>query len=186
VNSYYPFTNIDQFDDIAVKNAWKALVVSNKVSADAFLANMRKTSRDNARTPMQWDDSPNAGFTTAAKPWLAVNPNYVEINARQELADPNSIYHYFRRMVDLRRSSQAFVYGDYRDLDPLNPNVFAYTRSIGLDKYVVVLNFSKNPITYKFPDGITAKELMISNLDKTGERGNTLHLHAWEARVYRF
>ena len=182
----YPFTNIDQFDDIAVKNAWKALVVSNKVSADAFLANMRKTSRDNARTPMQWDDSPNAGFTTAAKPWLAVNPNYVEINARQELADPNSIYHYFRRMVDLRRSSQAFVYGDYRDLDPLNPNVFAYTRSIGLDKYVVVLNFSKNPITYKFPDGITAKELMISNLDKTGERGNTLHLHAWEARVYRF
>lgn len=79
--------------------------MSNKVSADAFLANMRKTSRDNARTPVQWDDSPNAGFSTAPKAWLAVNPNYVEINARQEFGDPKSIYRYFRRMVDLRRSS---------------------------------------------------------------------------------
>ncbi len=72
----YPFTKIEEFDDIEVINGWKAQVLTHKVSAEDYLANLRKTSRDHARTPMQWDDSPNGGFTTAAKAWLAVNPNY--------------------------------------------------------------------------------------------------------------
>jgi hypothetical protein len=133
----YPFTGIDQFDDIAVKNAWQTFVVSKQVSADYFLSEMRKTSRDNSRTPMQWDSSANAGFTTASKPWLAVNPNYLEINAKQELSDKGSIYHYFRKMTDVRRNAPAFVYGDYKDVDPGNPQVFAYTRSVGNDRYPV-------------------------------------------------
>ena len=182
----YPFTSIDQFDDIAVKNAWKAMVVTNQVPANAFLANMRKTSRDNARTPMQWDNSPNAGFTTAAKPWLAVNPNYLEINAKQELSDKGSIYHYFRDMADVRRSSLAFVYGDYKDLDPANPKIFAYTRVNGAEKYLVVLNFSTDAVTYKLPAGIKVKQLVISNLGKTDDKGDTLNLKGWEARVYKF
>ncbi len=182
----YPFTSIDQFDDIAVKNAWKAMVVTNQVPADAFLAEMRKTSRDNARTPMQWDMSPNAGFTTAAKPWLAVNPNYLAINAKQELSDKGSIYHYFRDMADVRRSSLAFVYGDYKDLDPTNPKIFAYTRVNGAEKYLVVLNFSTDSVAYKLPAGIQVKQLVISNLGKTNDKGDVLHLKAWEARVYKF
>ena len=183
----FPFTSIDQCDDIAVKNAWKALVVTNQVPADVFMANVRKVSRDNARTPMQWDNSANAGFTTAAaKPWLAVNPNYLEINAKQELSDKGSIYHYFRQMSDVRRSSLAFVYGDYKDLDPANPKIFAYTRINGAEKYLVVLNFSTDAITYKLPGEIKASELVISNLGKTDERGETLNLKAWEARVYKF
>ena len=95
----YPFTRIEEFDDIEVKNAWKAEVLTNQVSTDEFIAHMLKTSRDHSRTPMQWDDSLNAGFTTAAaKPWLAVNPNYKEINAKQALGDQDSIYNYFREM----------------------------------------------------------------------------------------
>ena len=183
----FPFTSIDQCDDIAVKNAWKALVVTNQVPADAFMANVRKVSRDNARTPMQWDNSANAGFTTAtAKPWLAVNPNYLKINAKQELSDKGSIYHYFRQMADVRRSSLAFVYGDYKDLDPANPRIFAYTRVNGAEKYLVVLNFSTDAITYKLPGGVKANQLVISNLEKTDERGETLNLKGWEARVYKF
>jgi oligo-1,6-glucosidase len=183
----FPFTSIDQCDDIAVKNAWKALVLTNQVPADVFMANVRKVSRDNARTPMQWDNSPNAGFTTAAaKPWLAVNPNYLEINAKQELSDKGSIYHYFRQMTDVRRSSLAFVYGDYKDLDPANPKIFAYTRVNGAEKYLVVLNFSTEAVTYKLSAGVKANQLVISNLGKTDERGETLNLKPWEARVYKF
>jgi oligo-1,6-glucosidase len=181
----YPFTSIDQCDDIAVKNAWKAMVLTNQVPADVFMANVRKVSRDNARTPMQWDSSPNGGFTTASKAWLAVNPNFKDINAKQELADPNSIYHYFGQMADLRRKTPAFVYGDYKDVDPNNAKVYAYTRTLGKEKYLVVLNFSESAVAYNLPIGLNAGQLAISNLGKPDDRGEALHLKAWEARVYK-
>jgi oligo-1,6-glucosidase len=181
----YPFTSIDQFDDIAVKNAWKAHVETKQVTPEFFLNGMRKTSRDNSRTPMQWDATTNRGFTTSSKPWLAVNPNYLKINAAQELSDKGSIYHFFRAMADLRRSSPVFVYGDYKDLDPANVKVYAYTRSIGASGYLVVLNFSTDAVSYKLPGGMKLGDLMISNLDKPSDTGDTLHLQAWEARVYK-
>jgi len=255
----FPFTSIDQFDDIAVKNAWKSMVVTKQVAAEAFLAEMRKISRDNARTPMQWDTSANAGFTTSSKPWLAVNPNYLEINARQQLSDQSSIYHYFGQMSALRRSSPIFVYGNYKDLDPGNPKIFAYTRT-GFDDagtsnameqgtvkwfndgkgygfitrqngedvfvhysaiqaggsrmlqegqivqfrvvkgpkgwqaenvqvaggYLVVLNFSTEAVTYNLPSAIKPRQLVISNLEKTNETGEVLHMKPWEARVYKY
>ena len=181
----YPFKSIEDFDDIAVKNAWKDYVLGHKVSAEDFLANMRKTSRDNARTPMQWDNAPNGGFTTATKPWLAVNPNYRDINAKAALANHDSIYHYYHAMIDLRRKTPALLYGDYKDLDPSNPHIFAYTRSVAKDGYLVVLNFSKEEMPYAIPSGITAGELQLSNLGKAEEQTNQLHLKAWEARVYK-
>ncbi len=181
----YPFKGIEDFDDIAVKNAWKDLVLTNKVSAADFLANMRKTSRDNARTPMQWDSAPNGGFTTAPKPWLAVNPNYAEINAKAALSDRDSIYYYYRRMIDLRGKTPALIYGDYKDLDPQNPKVFAYTRTLGKDAYLIVLNFSADAVTYALPGGIKAGEVEVSNLGEPKERTADLHLKGWEARVYK-
>jgi oligo-1,6-glucosidase len=89
-------------------------------------------------------------------------------------------------MADLRRKTPAFAYGDYKDLDPTSPEIFVYTRSIGAEKYIVVLNFSKEPVTYKLPGAIKANELVISNLGTTGEHGDVLHLKGWEARVYKF
>jgi oligo-1,6-glucosidase len=121
----YPFAKIEEFDDIEVKNAWKAEVSTNQVSVDDFLAHMLKTSRDHSRTPMQWDDSDHGGFTTAAQAWLAVNPNYKEINAKQALADSDSVYKYFAEAIALRKKTPALIYGDYRDLDPQNPAIFA-------------------------------------------------------------
>jgi oligo-1,6-glucosidase len=131
---------------------------------------------------MQWDRSPNGGFTTASKAWLAVNPNFAQINAAQEIKDPNSVYHYFQRLIELRKQTPAFVYGDYRDLDPAQPTVFAYTR----DRYLVVLNFSRNPLRYALPSGVQAGRLVLSNQAAAKEEHTgTLNLRAWEARIYR-
>jgi oligo-1,6-glucosidase len=180
----YPFSHIDEFDDIEVKNAWKTEVVPGKIKAEEFIANLRKTSRDNSRTPIQWDDSANAGFTSGPKTWLAVNPSYRQINAKQEVADPDSIYNYFRRMLELRRNTKAFAYGDYKDLDPENPSLFVYTRVLGPEKYLIVLNFSETPVAYSLPNGTKAGYLRMGNLGKAEENTNALKLKPWEARVY--
>jgi oligo-1,6-glucosidase len=181
----YPFSKIEEFDDIQVKNAYKAEVLTNQASLTDYITNLNKTSRDHARTPMQWDESPNGGFTTAAKAWLAVNPNYKEINARQSLADQNSIYNYFKKMIELRKKTPALIYGDYQDLDPQHPTVFAYTRSLGSNKYLVVLNLAKNDLAYTLPGGLKAGLLALSNLDGKEENVSVLNLKAWEARIYK-
>jgi oligo-1,6-glucosidase len=181
----YPFTRIEEFDDIQVKNAWKAEVLTKQVNIADYIAHLRKTGRDHSRTPMQWDESPNGGFTTAAKAWLAVNPKYKEINARQALANQNSIYHYFKKMIELRKRTPALIYGDYKDLDPQNPSNFAYTRTLGADKYLVVLNFSKDDVGYTLPEGLKAGQLALSNLDGKEENIRVVNLKGWEARIYR-
>jgi oligo-1,6-glucosidase len=181
----YPFKSLEDFDDIEIKNAWKELVETKKVTPEEFLTQANKVARDNSRTPIQWDDSANGGFTTGAKPWLAVNPNYKDINAKQATSDSNSIYSYFRKMNDLRRGTKAFVYGEYKDLDPANPSVFAYTRTLGKEKYLVVLNFSKDEVAYTLPQGLKAGALQLSNYNNKEENTGSLKLRGWEARVYK-
>jgi oligo-1,6-glucosidase len=181
----YPFKALGDFDDIEVKNAWKAHVGTGEISADDFLAIVRKVARDNARTPMQWDDTANGGFTSGSKPWLAVNPNYKQINAAQETADPASIYHYFQQMLALRKSTKAFAYGTYEDLDPQNEKIFAYTRTLGKERYLIVLNFSRDAVSYSVPKNIRAGKIVLSNLDSTEQNTNKLSLKGWEARVYK-
>ena len=182
----YPFTKIEQFDDIEVRNAWKAEVLTKQIDAEDYLSHLRKTSRDHSRTPMQWDNSANGGFTSAVTPWFAVHPNYNEVNARQELADPNSIYHYFQQMIELRKRTPAFVYGDYADLDPTNPFLFVYTRTLGADQFLVALNFSTNTLPYVLPNGLKTGRLLLSNLaGKEEADASTINLKPWEARVYR-
>jgi len=181
----YPFQRMEDFDDIEARNGYKADVLTGKVSEADYIANLRKMGRDNARTPMQWDDSANAGFTTAAKPWLAVNPNYKEINAKEESANPDSVYHYYQKMIALRSKSPALIYGDYKDLDPQNPSIFAYTRTLGIEKYLIVLNFSGAATPYTLPDELKAGSLKISNRRGIEQQTNSLNLKPWEARVYK-
>ncbi len=182
----YPFKTLADYDDIAVKNAYKALVDTGKVSAATFLANTAKVARDNARTPMQWNSSPEAGFTTGTHPWLAVNPNYTQINAAQELADPASVYNYVRQVIALRAQSPAFVYGDYQDLDPTDPKVYAYTRTLETNQFLVVENFSSQPTTYTLPNHLKAAHQLLSDYAAPAEdQASTLHLQPWEARIYK-
>ena len=114
-----------------------------------------------------------------------MNPNYKDINASFGMADPNSVYNYFARMVALREKTPALVYGDYKDLDPANAHVFAYTRAFGSETYLVVLNFSRDTIAYELPGGLKAGKLLISNLPSYEAETPVLKLRGWEARVYK-
>jgi oligo-1,6-glucosidase len=182
----YPFQTIKDFDDIEAKNGYADEVQGRHVMTEAaYLENLRHMSRDNARTPMQWDDSPNAGFTTGPKTWLAVNPNYRTINAKAEMADPDSVYNYTARMIALRAKTPAFVYGDYKDLDPQHPHVFAYTRTLGDVTYLVVHNFSAEPVAYAVPGDIKAGKLVMDNYAGAESGTATLHLKGWESRIYK-
>lgn len=178
----YPFTSIEQYDDIAVRNAWKADVLSGKVAAADFLEGMARTSRDHSRTPMQWSAAPNGGFTTADRAWLAVNPNYTGINADAALADPNSVYHHYAKLAELRRAHPALVYGNYADLAPEHPQLFAYTRTLGEETLLVLLNFSRETIEVDLPAGVEIGDRLFGNLAVPMEG---TRLSGWEARVHR-
>jgi len=182
----YPFKTLADYDDIAVKNAYKALVDTGKISAEAFLTSQAKVSRDNARTPMQWDSSPEAGFTTGSHPWLAVNPNYKQINAAQEESDPTSVLNYMRALIALRAHTLAFVYGDFEDLDPQHPQIFTYTRTLGSEKYLIVENFSSSTVAYTLPNGLKAANLLLADIPGSHESNvSTLNLAPWESRIYK-
>ncbi len=160
----FPFQHIDDFDDIEVKGQWADNVLAGKVSAAEFIAQLRQTSRDNARTPMQWNDGPNAGFSTARTPWFSINPNYTVINAEAAIADEHSVYHHVRRLTALRRSTPALVYGDYIDLDPAHPNLFVYARVLKNEMVLVAINFDRQPQSLKPPASGGNPTLLLSNL----------------------
>ena len=181
----YPFNRLDQFNDIEVKNAYKARVLTGQMSEAQFVAESHRFGRDNSRTPMQWSEAQEGGFTTSSKPWLAVNPNYTAINAAAEMKDPESVLHFTQKAIALRHAHRAFVYGDYQDLDRDSAQVFAYTRTLGAERFLVVLNFSKEPIEYTLPSRLRAGSLVLANLPGAHEEETTkLHLQGWEARVY--
>ncbi len=183
----YPFEKLEQFNDIEVKNAYKARVQTKEISESQFIAESQRFGRDNARTPMQWDGTSNGGFTTdKATPWLAVNPNYKTINAAAELADPDSVYHFTQKLIAFRHAHKAFVYGDYHDLDPQGAQVFAYTRTLGGERFLTALNYTGHDVTYPLPEGTRAGALELGNLPTSESNSSTLHLRPWEARIYRF
>ena len=107
------------------------------------------------------------------------------VRAAQETADPDSVYNYTRRMIVLRAKTLAFVYGDYKDLDPEHPHIFVYTRTLGSDRYLVIHNFSAQPIAYTLPDSTTAGALITDNYSGHETNTNTLHLKGWESRIYK-
>jgi oligo-1,6-glucosidase len=182
----YPFKSIAEYDDIEAHNGYRDEVKSGKVSEAAYLANLSKMGRDNARTPMQWTSAANAGFTSAsARPWLAINPNYKTINAEQATPDPASIYNYTHALIALRAKTPAFVYGDYKDLDPQHPRLFVYTRSLGAEKYLVVLNLSDDPISYSLPEKMSSGKIVMGNYAGQEDGAAVLHLKGWEARIYK-
>ncbi len=182
----YPFTDLDQFDDIEVRGLRQDHVATGKVSAEELLKHLNKVSRDHARTPMQWDASANAGFTTAEKPWLAVNPNYPEINAEAAQADRNSVYHHYRKLIALRHNTPALVYGTYEDLAPDHETVFAFERKLDDSRLVTVINFSRDAVEWRHA-GMKGAEVLISNDDSREAQiaGDALTLSPWEAVVLK-
>jgi oligo-1,6-glucosidase len=127
--------------------------VRHRVSEAEYLANARAMGRDNSRTPMQWTDGPNGGFTTG-QPWLSVNPNAATINAADQAGRPDSVLAHTRALIAFRRGSADLREGDYRDIDPDHPQVFAYRRG---QRILVLLNFGRETVRYALPEGLTVE-----------------------------
>src|SRR3712207_1049636 len=140
-----PFTSIDEFQDIQSLNYY-AEAVGAGADPETVLAALRVRSRDNARTPMQWDDSENAGFTTGT-PWIAVNPNYKEINAQAEIADRDSVFHHYLRLIELRHTEPAVAHGDFHMVLADHDQIYAFTRRYGETELLVLANFFGDPAT---------------------------------------
>lgn len=183
----FPFTSIDQFDDISARNLWREKVGGGQVSAADMLATLNRTSRDHTRTPMQWTAGEGAGFTTG-KPWLAINPNHDRINAQSQQAKPGSVLSYYRRLIALRKQVPVLVDGAYRDIDPGHASVYAFTRTDGDARAVVLINFSDKPVDYALPDGIAVQAPLIDNSGgPTAAPGaRRVTLGPWQATVYRY
>jgi oligo-1,6-glucosidase len=179
----FPFERIDQFDDIAVRNGWRDLVQTGIVPADVYLRNVAQTGRDNARTPMQWDATPNAGFTTAATPWLAVNPDHTTFNVASESRDPASVLAYYRAMIALRKRTPALVTGAYRDISGDHATVYAYVRGTGDEALCVLLNLADTSADFTLPPGLRAGRLAIGNLGAPRATGRTIALAPWQSAI---
>jgi len=176
-----PWSGIDEFRDIESLNHYAEAVANGADPADV-LAALRPRSRDNARTPMQWDASPSAGFT-AGEPWLPVNPNHVEINAEAARADPDSVFHHYRRLIGLRHGEPVVAHGDFRMLLPDDEQVYAFTRRLGDVELLVLGNFSGEPALPRLPDARAWAGAEVLVGDPAPDGG--LALAPWEGRAYR-
>ncbi|MCA2217727.1 glycoside hydrolase family 13 protein [Jidongwangia harbinensis] len=179
-----PFGGIEDFRDIEALGQYAQAVEKEGRSPEDVLTVLRARGRDNARTPMQWDASPHAGFTTGT-PWLAVNPNHTEINAAAAVADPGSVYHYYRRLIELRHTEPAVVDGDFTMLLPHDERLYAYTRRLGDTELLVIGNFSADAVAAGLDDAETwaAAELVLNN--SASPPAAPLTLGPWQAVVYR-
>lgn len=161
------FDSIDEYNDVEIKNYWKETVIDGGADPVKTLENIQYHARDNARTPIQWDDSENAGFTTG-KPWLKINPNYKEINVKSALADENSIFRYMQKLIRFRKENLIAVYGDFKEYEPENENLYIYERNLDDQKLFVVLNFTDKEIPFTLPEGFVAANAkqVLSNYNK--------------------
>jgi oligo-1,6-glucosidase len=175
------FTSIEEFRDIEARNHYASAVGRGHDPA-AVLAAMAPMHRDNARTPMQWDASPYAGFTSGT-PWIDVNPNYVTINAAAARADPDSVFHHYRRLIELRHTSAVVVDGAFEMQLAEHPHVYAFTRTLGTESLLVLGNFSGDVQSIEALDGWAGAEVLLANTAAPAPFGGGLA--PWEAVVLR-
>lgn len=177
-----PFKSFADYRDVEVKN-WLAEQQS-RPDYDAELAAKRlyHFSRDNARTPMQWTDGANAGFTDGT-PWIGVNPNYKTVNAKSEMANPHSVYHYYKKLIALRHQTPLLVYGDFTDLLPAHENIYAYTRTDADHTILVLLNLTGDTASAALPLATDGGTVLLANTAAPSPLCAQLTLKPYEAQV---
>ena len=178
-----PFKSMDEINDVSLRNEWAKCAALGETE-ESFLNRRRKWTRDNGRTPMQWDNRENGGFTTGT-PWIKLNPNYKEINVEAAMTDENSVFHYYKDMIALRKKTPAMVYGDYELLTSLNKPVMAYTRTLDSDVLLVVLNFSSRKGNFRLPrnlKGLSGTRILANY--PGWDIPESRRLRPWEAAVF--
>ncbi|MBP2000928.1 oligo-1,6-glucosidase [Paenibacillus shirakamiensis] len=179
------FDSIDDYRDVETLNFYHEKR-DQGIPEEEVMKAVRRKSRDNARTPMQWDNTDHAGFTSGT-PWIDVNSNYMEVNAANAVKDPDSIYNYYKEMIKLRKEHPILVYGEYHLLLPDDPDIYAYTRTSNEGTILVILNFYGREPVFKAPKSIVMEGavLLISNYAPLkDENTSELVLRPYEARVY--
>ena len=179
------FNDINEYDDIRSINEYNQLINQGMSSKDA-LEHIWNTSRDNTRTPMQWDDSLNAGFSKS-NPWIHVNPNDKYINVKEQLEDDDSILNFYKKMIKIKKSSECLIYGKYNLILEDDTNIFAYERILNDEKFLVICNLKSESSNYKY-EKLTLKyeNLILSNYNVDAHKDlNNFELKPWEARLYK-
>ena len=178
-----PFNTLENFRDLESINAFHELTEQGKMTEEEMMAAIGYKGRDNARTPMQWDDSANAGFSGAdATPWIMVNPNYTKINAKDQVSREDSVFKYYQKLIKLRPESDLIVYGTYDLILDDDKDIYAYIRTLGDEKLIVYCNFSENTREVELPEEFTDGKILISNYNdaKVSEK---ITLRPYEAIV---
>ena len=178
-----PFNTLENFRDLESINAFHELTEQGKMTEEEMMAAIGYKGRDNARTPMQWDDSANAGFSGAdATPWIMVNPNYTKINAKDQVSREDSVFKYYQKLIRLRHESDLIVYGTYDLILDDDKDIYAYIRTLGDEKLIVYCNFSENTREVELPEEFTDGKILISNYNdaKVSEK---ITLRPYEAIV---
>jgi len=182
------FESINDYRDIETLNMYREHCIEQGKPEGQVMAAIYAKGRDNARTPMQWNASDNAGFTTGT-PWISVNSNYTEINAEQAVADPNSIFNYYKQLISLRKKHEVMVYGSYNLLLEDDERLYCYTRELNNEKWIIILNFFASEELFILPQEIKQRfgNLIISNYSDVDQTTNlsSINLRPYEARVYR-
>jgi len=179
------FTRVDQLRDVESLN-FLEIQTKAGVSLEQFMAGVNANGRDNARTPVQWSREPYAGFSTA-EPWIEVNPNYQTINAEAAVANPNSIYHYYRRLIELRRHSDLIVLGSYTPLFEDHPDILAYLREWEGQRMLVLANFSEKSLTVELDAALIGMgETLISNYSARVQLSEVVDLAPYEAFAFEY
>ncbi|OOR08704.1 glucohydrolase [Bacillus mycoides] len=180
------FESIDEYRDIETLNMYKEKVIERGEDIDKVMQSIYIKGRDNARTPMQWDDREHAGFTTG-EPWIAVNPNYKEINVKQAIQDEESIFYYYKKLIELRKNNEIVVYGTYDLILENNPSIFAYVRTYGEEKLLVIANFTADECVFELPEDIiySEAELLIHNYDVENVLIENITLRPYEVMVFK-
>ncbi|GAA0862051.1 alpha-glucosidase [Paraclostridium tenue] len=179
------FENIEDYDDVKTKNNYYLGLEAGE-DHENLIKRAWRLSRDNSRTPMQWDDSDFGGFSKN-NPWINVNPNYKTINVKNQINDENSILNFYKTMIKIRKSNEVLIYGEYKLILEDDKNIYAYERVLGNDKFVIIANMSNEKVMYNYKDiKLKYENLVISNLEvKNHEITNNFELRPWECRMYK-
>ncbi|SFJ94341.1 alpha-glucosidase [Marinilactibacillus piezotolerans] len=176
------YETIDDYRDVASRNYYQGEVAKGR-AYEEVMTYIWSSGRDNSRTPMQWSDAAYAGFSDN-EPWMKVNPNYREINVEESREDPDSIYHYYRSMIQLRKKEETLIYGTYTLLEAQHPQVFAYIREDQSKQFLIMVNLFAEETTFNLPDEWKLGEKLLSNYSEKEQSGTILKLQPYEARVY--
>jgi len=174
--------SIEDYVDIQALGEYETARL-NGDDLEVFMKNLNYNSRENSRTPLQWDNSENAGFSSA-EPWKRVNPNYTEINVKQQLEDPNSVLNHFKKMTQIRKENKVLTYGTYTVIDEEHPNIYAYTRSDSTTTKTVLLNFSSEPSSIEIKGISSSAKPIINNYNNLLIENNTVTLEPYQAVIF--